>query len=247
MRKLFYLIIFLISTSLSGQLLELDYGSPIRKESLFRISLFKQFMGGINTLGHIDISTEALNLKYSTSGSFVGGLSVVGTTSIFRGNQDDKKNNLSPLLNPMGGTVNGSLYAILSLKKKEKSSLGLSSRLGIKWIQGSALKGFKNYFLSRYGVFGVVYQRILFEDAPENQRIDFWIYPHLMASQVGEENLKIFFDNQLETISYGYGLQMGIEFNRKVRLIFLLNQFINTINSDVLGNPVLRLILSYRF
>ena len=96
-------------------------------------------------------------------------------------------------------------------------------------------------------MFGVVYQRILFEDAPENQRIDFWIYPHLMASQVGEENLKIFFDNQLETISYGYGLQMGIEFNRKVRLIFLLNQFINTINSDVLGNPVLRLILSYRF
>lgn len=247
MRKLLHIIIFLISTSLSGQLLELDYGSPLKKENLFRISLFKQFMGGVNTLGHLDISTEALNLKYSTSGSFVGGLSVVGTTSIFRGNQDDKKNNLSPLLNPMGGAVNGSLYATLSLKKKEKSSLGLSTRMGLKWIQGSALKGFENYFLSRYGVFGVVYQRILFEDAPENQRIDFWIYPYLMASQVGEENLEIFFDNQLETISYGYGLQMGIEFNRKVRLIFLLNQFINTINSDSLGNPVLRLILSYRF
>ena len=123
MRKLFFLVIFLFSTFLSGQLLELDYGSPSRKESLFRISFFQQFMGGINTLGHIDISTEALNLKYSTSASFVGGLSVLGTTSIFKGNQDDKKNNLSPILNPMGGTVNGSLYATLSLKKKRKKQL----------------------------------------------------------------------------------------------------------------------------
>ncbi len=48
-------------------------------------------MGGINTLGHIDISTEALNINYSASGNFVGDLSMVGTTTIFKGNQDDKK------------------------------------------------------------------------------------------------------------------------------------------------------------
>ena len=247
MRRFFYLIIFLISTSLSGQLLELDYGSPLRKESLFRISLFKQFMGGINTLGHIDISTEALNLKYSTSGSFVGGLSVVGTTSIFRGNQDDKKNNLSPLLNPMGGTVNGSLYASLSIKKKEKSSLSLSTRMGLKWIEGTPLRGFESRFLSGYGIFGGVYQRLLFEDAPENQRIDFWTYPHFMFSNIGAADLNLFFNNELESNSYGYGLQMGVEFNRKLRLVFLLNQFINTPDSTSLGKAVLRFTLAYRF
>jgi hypothetical protein len=51
----------------------------------------------------------------------------------------------------------------------------------------------------------------------------------------------------LETISFGYGLQTGVEFNRKVRLIFLLNQLVNTNNPDALGNIVLRLTLSYRF
>jgi hypothetical protein len=246
MRKLFFLIIFLFSTFLSGQLLELDYGSPSRKESLFRISFFQQFMGGINTLGHIDISTEALNLKYSTSASFVGGLSVIGTTSIFKGNQDDKKNNLSPLLNPMGGTVNGSLYATLSLKKKEKSSLSISTRMGLKWIEGTPLRGFESGFFSRYGMFGGVYQRLLFEDAPENQRIDFWIYLHLMASQMGKNDIELFFENGLETLSYGYGLQTGVEFNQKIRLIFLVNQLVNTLNPETLGIPVLCFTLAYR-
>jgi hypothetical protein len=247
LRKVFYLIIFLISTSVIGQLLELDYGSPLKKESLFRISLFKQFVGGINTLGHIDISTEALDLNYSTSGSFLGGLSVLGTTSIFKGNQDDKKNNLSPLLNPMGGTVNGSLHATLSLKKKEKSSLGLSTRMGLKWIEGTPLGGFESRFLNGYGILGGVYQRLLFEDAPENQRIDFWAYPHFMYSNIGAADLNLFFKNELESNSYSYGLQMGVEFNRKLRLVFLINQFINTPDSSSLGKAVLRFTLAHRF
>mgnify|MGYP005751211607 FL=1 len=246
MKNLILLMLFITSVNLYSQLLRLDYRSPEKKESQFKISLFKQYMLGVNTLGHLDLSGEVMSINYSGSSGFMGGLSVMGTTTLFYSNDDDKKNNLTHLLNPIGG-INGSLYFLFALQKKEKSSLKLSSRLGIKWIQGSALKGFENYFLSRYGALGSVYQRILFEDALENQRIDFWIYPHLMASQVGEENLKIFFDNQLETISYGYGLQTGVEFNLKVRLIFLLNQFINPINSDALGNPVLRLILSYRF
>lgn len=93
---------------------------------------------------------------------------------------------------------------------------------------------------------GGVYQRQLYENAPENQWIDFWAFPHLMASQLKPEDLSVF-DNQLETISFGYGLQTGVEFNRKVRLIFLLNQLVNTNNPDTLGNIVLRLTLSYRF
>ena len=92
---------------------------------------------------------------------------------------------------------------------------------------------------------GGVYQRLLFEDAPENQRIDFWIYPHLMASQMGKNDIELFFDNGLEALSYGYGLQTGVEFNQKIRLIFLVNQLVNTLNPETLGIPVLRFTLAY--
>ena len=58
-------------------------------------------------------------------------------------------------------------------------------------------------------MFGGVYQRLLFEDAPENQRIDFWAYPNFMFSNIGAADLNLFFNNELESNSYGYGLQMG--------------------------------------
>jgi len=118
--------------------------------------------------------------------------------------------------------------------------------MGLKWIEGTPLRGFESGFFSRYGMFGGVYQRLLFEDAPENQRIDFWIYPYLMASQMGKNDIELFFDNGLETLSYGHGLQTGVEFNQKIRLIFLVNQLVNTLNPETLGILALRFTLAYR-
>ena len=246
MKKLIFLFFSSSYLCLQGQLLELDYSSPVQRESLFKVKLFKQIMGGVTTLGHFDLSTEAININYSASGGFISGLSVVGTSSIFSGNKSDKKNNLSHLLNPHGGLVNGSLYFQIPLQEKEKSKLRIYSRLGAKLIEGTPLRGFQSFFMSSYGMLGGVYQRLLFEDAPENQRIDFWIYPHLMLNQMGEGDLEIFFNDELKPLSYGYGLQTGIEFNRKLRLIFLLNQFVNTLVPDPLGIPVLRFTLVYR-
>lgn len=245
MKQLIYLIFFVSSFNLNAQLLELDYRSPVKRESLFKIVLFKQFMAGVNTLGQLDISTEVLNTNYSASNGFLTGLSVVATSSIISGNKDDKKNNLSHLLNPMGG-INGSIYLLFPLLSKEKSSLKLSSRMGIKLIQGTPLQGFENRFLSNYGLVGFLYQRLLFEDAPENERIDFWIHPHMMVNQTKEQDLKRFFNNELEPISYGYGLQTGVVFNQKLRVVLLVNQFLNTLAPESVGIPVLRFSLIYR-
>ena len=245
MKKLILMLFFGASFSLHSQLLELDYRSPVKKESLLKARFLKIFVGGINTLGHVDLSNEVININYSGSGGFVGGISVVGTYTLFSGNKDDKKNNLSHLLNPLGGS-SGSFYFQFPLKEKEKSSLRINSRMGLKLIQGMPLRGFERSFISNYGMLGGVYQRLLFEDAPENQRIDFWIYPHLMASQIGKNDIELFFDNGLETLSYGYGLQTGVEFNQKIRLIFLVNQLVNTLNPETLGIPVLRFTLAYR-
>jgi hypothetical protein len=68
-----------------------------------------------------------------------------------------------------------------------------------------------------------------------------------MFSNIGAADLNLFFNNELESNSYGYGLQMGVEFNRKLQLVFLLNQFINTPDSTSLGKEVLRFTLAYRF
>jgi hypothetical protein len=247
MKKLIFFSFLGASVSLQSQLLELDFSSPVQRESFIKVKLFKQFMGGVTTLGHLDISTEAININYSSSSGFVSGLSVVGTNSLFSGNKSDERNNLSHILNPHGGAINGSLCFQIPLQEKEKSKLRIYSRFGAKFVQGSPLRGFESSYISRYGMLGGVYQRLLFEDAPENQRIDFWIYPHLMLNQMGEGDVEIFFNDELKPLSYGYGLQTGIEFNQKLRLIFLLNQFVNVVIPESLGTPVLRFTPSYRF
>ena len=246
MKKLIFLFLIGSSLSLQSQLLELDYRSPVKSESRFSIGFFKQTLLGANTLGHIDTTVEVMNIKFNALGGFLAGFSVAGTQTFWSGNKDDKRNNLSFLLNPTG-RINGGLYFIIPLQEKEKSNLKLCLRIGLKLIQGTPLRGFQSSFLSNQAEGGVIYQKLLYENAPENERIDFWAYPHLMVNQVKPTDLEVFFDNALESITYGYGLQSGVEFNQKWRIVFLLNQLVNTPAPDAVGGAVLRLTLGYRF
>ena len=245
MKKLIFLFLIGSSLSLQSQLLELDYRSPVKSESRFSIGFFKQTLLGANTLGHIDTTVEVMNIKFNALGGFLAGFSVAGTQTFWSGNKDDKRNNLSFLLNPTG-RINGGLYFIIPLQENEKSNLKLCSRIGLKLIQGTPLRGFQSSFLSNQAEGGVIYQKLLYENAPENERIDFWVYPQLLFNQINKEDLTVFFDNQIKPVSVGYGLQTGVEFNQRLRLIFLLNQFVNTLFPDSLGIPVLRFTLVYR-
>ena len=245
MKKLIFLFLIGSSLSLRSQLLELDYRSPVKSESRFSIGFFKQTLLGANTLGHIDTTVEVMNIKFNASGGFLAGFSVAGTQTFWSGNKDDKRNNLSLLLNP-SGRINGGLYFIIPLQEKEKSNLKLYSRIGLKLIQGAPLRGFQSSFLSNQAEGGVVYQKLLYENAPENERIDFWVYPLMILNQINKEDLTVFFDNKIKPVSVGYGLQTGVEFNQRLRLIFLLNQFVNTLVPDSLGIPVLRFTMVYR-
>ena len=175
MKKIICLILLTFSLNIDAQSLELDYRSLVNKESFLKINVLKKFIGGVTTLGHLDFTSELMSLDYKASNGLMGGLYVLGTYSMIRGNKNDKKNNLSHLLNPLGGSLNGGLYLLVSLRKKEKNSLKISTRIGIKVIQGTPLKGFETNFSSNYGLLGLLYQRLLFEDAPENKSINFWI------------------------------------------------------------------------
>ena len=247
MKKKLFVSFLLLALAARGQLLDLDYSSPLKRENQFKINLFRYIQASITTLGHIDASAEILNMNYTSTKGLKTGLSLAGTRTFFIGNKDDKKNNLSYLLNPMGGIVNGSLYLGFPLKTNKNKSLRFNTRAGLKLIQGSPLTGVGNNFTCTYGQLGVVYEKVLFEDALENQRIDFWVFPRLMGSQVGDRDLELFFDNELKSVNYGYGLQTGVEFNRRIRLTFLLNQFANTEDDSSLGVPVLRFDLAFLF
>ncbi|MEC7172965.1 MAG: hypothetical protein VXW04_00490, partial [Bacteroidota bacterium] len=231
MKKLIFLFLIGSSLSIRSQLLELDYRSPVKSESRFSIGFFKQTLLGANTLGHIDTTVEVMNIKFNALGGFLAGFSVAGTQTFWSGNKDDKRNNLSFLLNPTG-RINGGFYFIIPLQEKEKSNLKLCSRIGLKLIQGTPLRGFQSSFLSNQAEGGVIYQKLLYENAPENERVDFWVYPQLLFNQINKEDLTVFFDNQIKPVSVGYGLQTGVEFNQRLRLIFLLNQFVNTLFPD---------------
>ncbi len=247
MRRFLFILLFLYTLFSQAQLLELDYWSPSKKESVFKVTLFKEFMLSANTLGHLDSSTEAIKIKYGSKKGIVFTLSVVGTQSLITGNKNDKLNTLSHLLNPLGGRVNGSFFIGIPIKQKDKSSYRLAIRAGKKLIQAVPLKGLENNFLTNYGQLGGVYQNLIFEDALENESIDLWIYPHVVFNHTNEKDLSTFFEEDLKSIAYGYGIQAGLEFNRKVKAILLLNQFLNTNVPYPVGKAVLRFTISYRF
>ena len=74
MKKIIFFFSIATSLSLESQLLELDYSSQDLRERFLKVKLFKQFLGGVNTLGHIDIwnslsSTKSQPLPISLEGS----------------------------------------------------------------------------------------------------------------------------------------------------------------------------------
>ena len=99
MRRFSFILLLLNVFFAQAQLLELDYWSPSKKESVFTVSLFKEFMLSANTLGHLDSSSEAIKIKYGSKRGIIITLSVVGTRSFISGNKNDKLNTLSYLLN----------------------------------------------------------------------------------------------------------------------------------------------------
>ena len=76
-------------------------------------------MLGATTLGHIDTTVELMNVKFNPSGALLAGFSVAGTQTFWVGNKDDKRNNLSFLVNP-SGRINGSLYFQFHFKGRKK-------------------------------------------------------------------------------------------------------------------------------
>ena len=240
---------FLLLTNLtSAQLLEIDYSKDKREENSVRVHFIRQGIIGVSSLQHLDLSAEIFKVRYDGKKDAHLSFTVFSTRTIWKGNKTDALNTFSFLMNPIGGTVNGTFFATYPISKTEisKSKVGLS--LGTKWIEGQPLPGFRSStFFDTFSRLGWIHQRLLAEDPLQNTSLYFWSYPSLVAHRSSQENRTLFFNDELPSLAYGYGLELGLEYNSQLKLILIGQQLVNATPESDFGKFVLRLSLTYRF
>ena len=240
---------FLLLTNLtSAQLLEIDYSKDKREENSVRVHFIRQGIIGVSSLQHLDLSAEIFKVRYDGKKDAHLSFTVFSTQTIWKGNKTDALNTFSFLMNPIGGTVNGTFFATYPISKTEisKSKVGLS--LGTKWIEGQPLPGFRSStFFDTFSRLGWIHQRLLAEDALQNTSLYFWSYPNLVIHRSSKENRTLFFNDELPSLAYGYGLELGLEYNSQLKLILIGQQLVNATPESDFGKFVLRLSLTYRF
>ncbi|MDA8948380.1 hypothetical protein N9H57_04500 [Flavobacteriaceae bacterium] len=242
------LVIVLSSHFVNAQLLELDYTAERREESSFRIHLIRYGIIGVSSLQHLDLTAEVLKMRYDAKNGWYIGFSVFGTQTIWRGNKVDALNTFDFIMNPIGGTVNGNFFTKIPLKrsKTENSNIGLS--LGSKWIQGPPAPNFRNNsFFDHYLRLGWIHQRLLAEDALTNSSLSFWAFPHIQFHQSSAESRKLYFNDQIDPLAQGYGIELGIEYNTQLKITLHGQQLLNTKPEGEFNRFVTRLVIAYRF
>lgn len=232
----------------SSQLLELDFTSETKEESSFKIHLIRYGIVGVSSLQHLDLTAEVLKMRYDTKNGLYLGFTVFGTRTIWQGNKLDGLNTFDFLMSPLGGTVHGNFFGRLPLKrsKTQNSNIGLS--VGSKWIQGPPVPNFRsNSFLDNYLRLGWVHQRLLTEDALTNSNLSFWTFPHIQFHQSSSESRSIFFNDQINSLTQGYGIELGIEYNTQLKITLYGQQLLNNDPQGDFNRFVTRLIVAYRF
>lgn len=236
------------SQALVAQQMAIDYTPTKKRESSFKVNLFKQGIIGINTLQHIDASAEVLRVQYDSSNGLQLSMSLFTTRSIWVGNKNDQLNLLSYMHNPIGGLINGSVVGKIPLSIKKDASFKIGVRLGQRFIQGFPIDPlYSRYFMDNYGSIGPIYQRLIYENARENKNLYLVFHPSLNVHNSSAKKREQFFDNQLQTTVYGYGLQLGFELNKTFRFSLMGHQLLNANEDSELGKFVFRFSTGYIF
>lgn len=244
-----WLVGFLLLCSLSSaQLLELDYSKGKREESSLRIHFIRQGIIGISSLQHFNLSAEVFKLRYDGKKGTHISFTVYSTQTLWKGNRTDALNTFEFVMNPIGGTANGNFFTSFPLSKKEHSSSKIGVSIGTKWVEGQPLPNFRNStFFDNYSRVGWIYQHLLAEDPLQNSSLYFWSYPNVQLHQSTEESRALFFNNELPSLAYGYGIELGLEYNAQLKLILIGQQVVNTTSESDFGKFIFRLSVAYRF
>ena len=249
MRLIFFFLIFNISFSYS-QLLDLDYSFIRKSERLLKVELLKQFMLSYDTNGTIGMTAEAINIKYISKKNSDLSFSLIGTQILYFGSKNDKLNSFSQLMNPLGGRIGGIISFTQQISFQDKTSYKFTSSVGERMIVSNPIGnsvGFGNrYFLNTNGSVGFIYQKLFNEKILENKSLMLWFSPKIIFSYSKKNDIERFFLNSLKSKSYGYSFELGIEYNKFLKMGLLLNQLMNTERSSTLKSPSLRMTVNYK-
>ena len=232
---------------LSAQLLEMDFSEKAPTEQSVRVHFIRYGIIGVSSLKHFDLTAEILKIRYKGRRSGQYSFTIYSTKTIWQGNKDDQLNRFDNLMHPIGGTLNGSFFAGIPLSSKSQNSK-LALVLGKKWIQAEPITpNYSKSFFDNYGRLGWSYQKLLAEDPLTNSSLSFWGFPHAQFHQSSAESRAAFFRNELYSFAYGYGAELGLEYNSQLKLILHGQQLLSASAQNKLKHPVFRLTLAYRF
>jgi len=156
---------------------------------------------------------------------------------------------LSHVLNPIGGTLNINLLNLFPLKVKEDYNSNLAIKIGKKLIEAEAIYLPLNNkaFFENYFNIGSLIQKKIIDDPLNNTSLYFWSYTNLFLSNSLKKNRELFFDNDLKPLSNGYGFEIGLQYNRSIKILLIGNQILNANKKSKLNKMIFQLSISYRF
>lgn len=239
---------FLLSSFSSAQMLDIDYAQGKREESSFRVHFFRYGVIGISSLQHLNVTSEVAKFRFDAKKGLHLSFSVFGTSTLWAGNKKDLLNSFDYIMNPTGGRANGTFFISYPIANKDTQNSKIGLSFGTKWIQGPVQPEFKSSsFFDNFLRMGWIYEQLLAEDALQNTSLSFWGFPHVQLHQLTQDSTTRFFDNELELVSYGYGLEIGLDYNDSLKLILTGQQLLNTHPESDLKRFVARLTVAYRF
>jgi len=247
-KKIFFIL--LINQFTFSQQLDFDFYSGEKKENInFSVKFIQQGIITVNSYANISGTIEALKLSYKSNKNFKYYLTFFSTRTFLSANKDDKLNTLSHVLNPIGGTININLQNLIPIIIKEDFNSSLGIKIGKKFIEAQALyfpldnrAFFENYFN-----LGSLIQKKIIDDPLNNNSLYFWSYTNLFFSKSLKKNRELFFDNELKSLSSGYGLEFGLQYNRSLKILLIGNKILNAKKKSKLNKIIFQLSISYRF
>ena len=69
----------------------------------------------------------------------------------------------------------------------------------------------------------------------------------LIFNEILKKNREIFFDNELKSLSKGYGFEIGIQYNRSLKIMLIGNKVLDAMKNSKLNKMIFQLSISYRF
>jgi len=245
-----FIVLLFINQFVFSQQLDFDFYTGEKKETKsFSFKYIQQGILNLDSNANISATIEAFKLSYKTKNNFNSYLTLFSTRTFFSGKKDDKLNTLSSILNPIGGTLNINLQSLMPIKVKEDFNSSLGVKIGKKFIEAQAIYFPLNNkaFFENYINLGSLIQKKIIDDPLNNTSLFFWSYTNLFLTKSLKKNREIFFENELKSLSKGYGFEIGIQYNRSLKIIVIGNKILNTMKKSKLNKMIFQLSISYRF